>query len=88
MLMSVMAATPDPQKKAPAFHELYPHLTGDQLVEAKDRLDQYIALAMRIIERLREDPSFPENLPALTGSSENFKIDPERSIEKQTDATA
>jgi hypothetical protein len=65
-----MTGPSDPQKKTPAFQDLYPHLTGDQLVEAKDRLDRYIALAMGIVERLREDPACRENLRASTSSLE------------------
>jgi len=66
-----MAGTPEPQDKVPTFRELYSHLTEKELADAEDRFDRYIALAVRVFERLRNDPTFPENLRALTAKPDD-----------------
>ena len=60
---------------APAFRDLYPHLHEAQLADAEERFDRYIALAVRIFERLRNDPTFPDNLRALTGTPDDLTIE-------------
>lgn len=42
-------------KTAPAIRELYPQLTGEELVEVEDRLERYLAVVLRIFERIESD---------------------------------
>ena len=53
---------------APTIHELYPTLTGDQLREAEENLDQYLSLALRIYERLIADPETYAHFRTLIGT--------------------
>lgn len=66
-----MPQTPEERDAVPTFRELYPHLTDEQLRDAEDRFDRYIALAVRVFERLRNDPEFPENLRTLTAEPDD-----------------
>ncbi|MBI4095178.1 MAG: hypothetical protein HY435_03230 [Candidatus Liptonbacteria bacterium] len=47
------------------LRKLYPGLTEDELQAAGDRLDEYLDLALRIYERLRQDPAAYPLLKAL-----------------------
>jgi len=40
------------KKPAPTIRDLYPHFTDEQLVEAEDAHDRYLAIVLRIFERL------------------------------------
>ena len=53
---------------APTIHELYPTLTGDELREAEEHLDQYLSLALRIHERLIADPGTYAQFRTLIGT--------------------
>jgi hypothetical protein len=39
-----------------SIKDLYPHLTPEELAEAERNLTAYVALALRIFERIEEDP--------------------------------
>jgi hypothetical protein len=39
-------------KPAPTIRDLYPHFTDEQLAEAEDAHDRYLAIVLRIFERL------------------------------------
>jgi hypothetical protein len=69
-----MPQTAEQKDAVPPFRELYPHLTEEQLKDAEDRFDRYIALAVRVFERLRNDPTFPENLRTLTAKPDDRTI--------------
>ncbi len=45
------------KKPAPTIRDLYPHFTDEQLAEAEDTLDRYLALVLRIFERLELEAS-------------------------------
>src|ERR1700722_4608557 len=75
IVILTMAQTPDQQNAIPTFRDLYPHLS-----DAEDRFDRYLALAVRIFERLKDDPTFPDRLKALTAEREALKMSAERSI--------
>jgi hypothetical protein len=40
------------KKPAPTIRDLYPHFTEEQLAEAEDAHDRYLAIVLRIFERL------------------------------------
>jgi len=40
------------KKPAPTIRDLYPHFTDEQLAEAEDARDRYLAIVLRIFERL------------------------------------
>jgi len=40
------------KKPAPTIRDLYPHFTDEQLAEAEDAHDRYLAIVLRIFERL------------------------------------
>ena len=40
------------KKPAPTIRDLYPHFTDAQLAEAEDAHDRYLAIVLRIFERL------------------------------------
>ena len=46
----------------PSIRDLYPQLTETELAEAEDNLDRYLALALRIFERI-ESQTYPQADP-------------------------
>jgi hypothetical protein len=40
------------KKPAPTIRDLYPHFTDEQLAEAEDAHDRYLAIVLRTFERL------------------------------------
>ena len=42
-------------KSTPTIRDLYPGLTDEQLAEVEDSLERYLALVMRIFERLEAE---------------------------------
>ncbi len=42
-------------KPAPTIRNLYPDLNDEQLAEVEDSLERYLALVMRIFERLESE---------------------------------
>jgi hypothetical protein len=40
------------EKDAPTIRDLYPHLNDEQLAEVEDTWERYLALILRIFERL------------------------------------
>ena len=46
---------------------LYPDLSDDERAAADESLDRYVALILRIYERIREDPDAYARFKALTG---------------------
>jgi hypothetical protein len=47
--------------------ELYPALTDSELVEAEDNLERYLALVLRIFERI-ELETCPQATPLISGT--------------------
>lgn len=45
------------KKPAPTIRDLYPHFTDEQLAEAEDAHDRYLAIVLRIFERLELEAS-------------------------------
>ena len=78
-----MAVAPEGKGKLPTFRNLYPHLTDGQVTDAEDRFDRYIAHVVQVFERLRNDPTFPENIRVLTAALDNTTINGERSIKNK-----
>ena len=64
------------------LRDLYPHLTDDQLEEAEANLERYLAVMMRIAERLRLE-GYDLTAPDLTGSGTNVNI-PDVKVENPT----
>ena len=49
--------------------DLYPTLNPAQLQEAEENLERYLELALRIYERVRNDPKSYQQFKLLTGRS-------------------
>jgi len=47
-----MATGDSDTRPAPSIADLYPTLSDEERAEAKENLDRYLALALRILERL------------------------------------
>ena len=43
------------EPNAPTLRDLYPDFTGEQLKEAEANLERYLAVMIRIAERLRRE---------------------------------
>jgi hypothetical protein len=52
----------------PTLRDLYPHLSPEELKEADENLSRYIQLALRIYDRVRNDPEAYARFKALTAS--------------------
>ena len=44
---------------APTIRDLYPHLNDEQLAEVEDTWERYLALVLRIFERLESQTDLP-----------------------------
>jgi hypothetical protein len=70
------------QHQTTTLRELYPHFTDDQLEEAEANLERYLAVMMRIAERLRSD-GYDLASTDLTHSQTNASI-PDVKVEQPT----
>ena len=50
----------------PTIRDLYPNFTEQELAEAEDNLERYLALVLRIYERIQADPESYAHFRALT----------------------
>jgi hypothetical protein len=48
--------------------DLYPHLNDEQLREPDENLERYLQLALRIYDRIRQDPDAYARFKTLTAS--------------------
>jgi hypothetical protein len=55
------------------LRNLYPHFTDNQLEQAEANLERYLAVMMRIVERLRSE-GYDWAAPDLTRSQTNASI--------------
>jgi hypothetical protein len=60
------------------LRELYPNLSDVQLEEADENLRQYVALVLRVLERLKLDPDAWTHFEALTASRRESRMNHER----------
>jgi hypothetical protein len=67
-----------PSKHGPDLASLCPSLSPAQLEEARDNLRQYVALALRVLERLEQDPEAMARFEALTASRREHKMNEKR----------
>jgi hypothetical protein len=44
------------KKPAPTIRDLYPHLSERELAVAADNLERYLALVLRLFERMNDNP--------------------------------
>jgi hypothetical protein len=51
------------------IRDLYPDLDAEQLKEAEENLGRYLELAVRMYERIRQDPETYARFKTLTGSA-------------------
>jgi hypothetical protein len=75
------AKTPDSQeqiqKDLALLHRIYPNLSREQLLEAKENLDRYFDLAVRIFLRLkREEAARMLDQPSKNSYAQDIKVDP------------
>jgi len=65
---------------APTIRDLYPHFTDEQLAEAEDAFDQYLAIVLRIFDRLQQAGQLTANsgeLPCPLSDSETSNQKPQ-----------
>ena len=43
------------EPKIPTIHDLYPHLTAEECLVAEDNIERYLALVLRIFERVEAE---------------------------------
>ncbi len=56
------------EQKSPTIHDLYPHLTPEECALAEENLELYLALVLRIFERLKAEQA------ALSSSGPHDKL--------------
>ena len=56
---------------APSLRDLYPNATDEQLAEAEANLIADVQLALRMYERIRNDPKSYQQFKALTAQMQN-----------------
>ena len=56
---------------SPSIRDLYPQLSDEDLRNAEERFDRYIALVLRIYERLCSDPDAYQRFEDLTHPRED-----------------
>ena len=61
-----MKNSPPPTNAAPTIRDLYPHLSEERLKEAEENLECYLALSLRIYERIWSDPAAYAQFKTLT----------------------
>jgi len=71
-----MQKQPDEHDVHP-LHEPCPSLTPEELDQAEDNLREYVALALRIYERIRNDPAAHDKLRALTAEDKGDTLHPQ-----------
>jgi len=72
------------KKPAPTIRDLYPHFTDEQLAEAEDAHDRYLAIVLRIFERLQSEAEAQASqltpatgaIPCEVSASESSLISP------------
>ena len=67
-----------PDRRAITVHDLYPHFADAEVEAAEVRFKAYLALALRIFERLEAAGSYPQ-VASLTKSSCDPTLRSERS---------
>ena len=65
------------------LHRIYPNLNRQQLLEAKENLDRYFDLAVRIFLRLEREEASHELHPSLDPPKEN-SYDPDTKVDSPT----
>ena len=55
--------------------DLYPHLNDDQQREAEENLNRYVALVLRVYERIRTDAAAYKRLKRLTESDRDSTME-------------
>lgn len=62
------------KKTPPTIRDLYPDLNDEELAEVDDTLERYLALVLRIFERLESQTDLP--VANLTMCSDEIPCDP------------
>ena len=65
-------------KVVPDLKKLCPNLSPAELEQAYENLRQYVALAMRVFERLERDPEAMARFEALTASRVDLRMNEKR----------
>jgi hypothetical protein len=68
---------PNPQKGR-TLRQIYPNFTDSQAKEADENLRQYVALALRVFERIEHDPEAWARFEALTASRYGPRMNQEK----------
>lgn len=70
---------PGQPETAPTLRELFPDKSDGWLKEAEENLDCYLALSLRIFERIEKDPETMVRFDALTAALREFRMETQRS---------
>jgi len=73
-----MNSKPPNQKQGKTLRQLYPQLGDSQAEEADENLRQYVALALRVFERLELDTDAWLHFEVLTASRRRSRMNHER----------
>lgn len=74
-----MQTSPSNAPTEVTLHDLYPHLTDEQLAEVGERLRDYVATVVSIYEYLENDSRAYARFKALTAANRCSRIHSERS---------
>ena len=67
-----------PEQVRPEIGDLYPHLSGAEQQEAKENLDRYIGVVLRIHERIQRDPRAYAEFQDLTDRRRRSTMGPQQ----------
>jgi hypothetical protein len=76
--LEAMSTNPSSPEREISLRQLYPNLSDSQLEEADENLRQYVALTLRVFERLERDPDAWRRFEALTASQREFRMNHKR----------
>ena len=62
-----------------SFQRLFPELSGEELEEAKRNFDGYLAVVLRIYNRVRRDPEAYRRFKNLTNTRKTATLPSDRS---------
>lgn len=76
--LGLMNEPPPAPKGDSNLAKKYPTLSPDELEQASENLREYVALALRVFERLELDPEASAQFEALTASRRAHRMNDER----------
>ena len=71
---TVMRIDPPAFKSKLTLRQLYPHLSDSQVSEADEMLSQYVSFALRVFQRIEQDPDAWARFQALTVGRRDLRM--------------